>query len=120
MTIDAGLSSQYVSALLMAAPLAKDDVEIRLAGENIGAKGYVDLTLAVMMAFGAEVERIGAGAWHVSPTGYRAADFHVEPDASAATYLWAAGALTGGEIDLGVPEDAWGLEMWDDPLPVPE
>jgi 3-phosphoshikimate 1-carboxyvinyltransferase len=37
----------------------------------------------------------------VAPTGYRAANFHIEPDASAATYLWAAEKLTGGNIDLG-------------------
>src|SRR5690606_21671942 len=36
---------------------------------------------------------------------YTARDFHVEPDASAATYLWAAAALTGGDIDLGVPTE---------------
>ena len=40
-----------------------------------------------------------SGAWQ--PTGYVATDFAIEPDASAATYLWAAQALTGGSIDLG-------------------
>ncbi|MDE2017754.1 MAG: 3-phosphoshikimate 1-carboxyvinyltransferase [Hyphomicrobiales bacterium] len=101
--IDAGLSSQYVSALLMAAPRARGPVEIALAGPDIGARGYVDLTLAAMRAFGASAARVGEGAWRVQPTGYRACDFAVEPDASAATYLWAAQALTGGAIDLGVP-----------------
>ena len=43
----------------------------------------------------------------VLPTGYRAKDFTIEPDASAATYLWAAEVLTGGSIDLGVPADAF-------------
>ena len=43
----------------------------------------------------------------MEPTGYRATDFVIEPDASAATYLWAAEALTGGSIDLGVPMDAF-------------
>ena len=45
--------------------------------------------------------------WRVEPTGYRATDFHIEPDASAATYLWAAEALTGGGIDIGVPMEAF-------------
>lgn len=100
--IDGGLSSQYVSALLMAAACAKGPVEVALTGSDIGARGYVDLTLAAMQAFGASVEAIGNSAWRVAATGYKATDFHIEPDASAATYLWAAEALTAGAIDLGV------------------
>ena len=60
-----------------------------------------------MQAFGAEVEQLDAGTWRVQPTGYKATDFVIEPDASAATYLWAAEVLTGGKIDLGVPSDAF-------------
>ncbi|WP_429812120.1 3-phosphoshikimate 1-carboxyvinyltransferase [Ensifer sp. B1-9] len=105
--IDAGLSSQYVSALLMAAPGAKGPVSIELAGDEIGARGYIDLTVAAMRAFGAEVEQVSPSVWQVAPTGYRAADYVIEPDASAATYLWAAEVLTGGAIDLGVPATAF-------------
>ena len=101
--IDGGLSSQYVSALLMAAPAGRGPVDIVLTGDKIGARGYIDLTLAAMAAFGARVERVGPSIWRVAPTGYCATDFVIEPDASAATYLWAAEALTGGAIDLGVP-----------------
>jgi 3-phosphoshikimate 1-carboxyvinyltransferase len=100
--IDAGLSSQYVSALLMAAPLGDGPIEIALSGTDIGARGYVDLTLAAMRSFGASVEQVDGGTWLVQPTGYKAADLLVEPDASAATYLWGAQVLTGGAIDLGV------------------
>ncbi len=103
--IDAGLSSQYVSALMMAAPLADGPVEITLTGNHIGARGYIDLTTAAMAAFGANVQPLDKGRWRVMPTGYAAADHHVEPDASAATYLWAAEVLTGGHIDLGVAAD---------------
>lgn len=105
--IDASLSSQYVSALLMAAPFGDGPIEVALAGKDIGARGYVDLTLAAMRAFGAEVEGRDDGSWLVQPTGYRATDFHIEPDASAATYLWGIEALTGGKIDLGVPTEAF-------------
>jgi len=105
--IDAGLSSQYVSALLMAAPLGNGPVEVALSGTDIGARGYVDLTLAAMRSFGASVEQLDAGTWLVQPTGYTAADLLVEPDASAATYLWGAAVLTGGSIDLGVAADAF-------------
>ncbi len=100
--IDAGLSSQYVSALLMAAPLAGEAFTIELAGDEIGARGYIDLTLSAMRAFGAEVLEGSSSQWRVKSTGYKATDFHIEPDASAATYLWAAEVLTGGAIDLGV------------------
>lgn len=105
--IDASLSSQYVSALLMAAPLGEGPIEIALTGKDIGARGYVDLTLAAMRAFGAVVEARDDGSWLVQPTGYKATDFHIEPDASAATYLWGIEALTGGRIDLGVSADAF-------------
>jgi len=105
--IDAGLSSQYVSALLMAAACGRGPIEVALTGTEIGARGYVDLTLAAMAGFGATVDRPGEAAWRVAPTGYRATDFAIEPDASAATYLWAAGVLTGGAIDLGTRADAF-------------
>ncbi|PRX08740.1 UNVERIFIED_ORG: 3-phosphoshikimate 1-carboxyvinyltransferase [Martelella mediterranea] len=103
--IDAGLSSQYVSALLMAAPLAPEPVTIALTGTEIGARGYITLTLDAMAAFGAKVEQVDQATWKVLPTGYQAADFHIEPDASAATYLWAAEKLTGGRIDIGTPAE---------------
>lgn len=105
--IDASLSSQYVSALLMAAPFGDGPIEVALAGQDIGARGYVDLTLAAMRAFGAVIEQQAEGAWLVQPTGYKATDFRVEPDASAATYLWGIEALTGGHIDLGVAAEAF-------------
>ncbi len=101
--IDAGLSSQYVSALLMAGPVAGEPFIVELAGDDIGARGYIDLTLSAMRAFGASVEQVTPSKWRVEPTGYRATDFHIEPDASAATYLWGAEALTGGRIDIGTP-----------------
>jgi len=99
--IDAGLSSQYVSALLMAAACGLGPIEVALTGTEIGARGYVDLTLAAMASFGARVSRPDEATWRVEPTGYAATDFAIEPDASAATYLWAAAALSGGTIDLG-------------------
>lgn len=105
--IDGGLSSQYVSALLMVAAKAGAPVTVALTGPKIGARGYVDLTLAAMRTFGAEVTAVGEGAWRVAPTGYKATDLAVEPDASAATYLWGAAALTGGRIEMGLPDDAF-------------
>lgn len=102
-TIDASLTSQYVSALLMLGPCGRAGSEVALKNADIGARGYVDLTLAAMRAFGSVVEpAAGDAAWRIAPTGYCATDFAIEPDASAATYLWAAQLLTGGQIDLGL------------------
>ncbi len=103
--IDAGLSSQYVSALQMAAACGSEPFTIELAGADIGARGYIDLTLAAMRAFGAKVSQPTPSSWVIEPTGYTATDFVVEPDASAATYLWAAEVLTEGKIDLGVANE---------------
>ncbi len=105
--IDAGLSSQYVSALLMLAACGRGSVEVALKGHDIGARGYVDLTLAAMARFGARWRALEGGAWRVEPTGYIGCDLPIEPDASAATYLWACEALTGGDIDLGLAPQAF-------------
>ena len=100
--IDASLSSQYVSAVLIAAACARGPVEVALQGKDIGARGYIELTLAAMRQFGAKVEVLSTDAWLIQPTGYTACDLAIEPDASAATYFWAAEALTGGQIDIGM------------------
>jgi len=105
--IDGGLSSQYVSALLMAAPYGDGPIDVALTGKDLDARGYVDLTVAAMHAFGAHVEPVDRTTWRVSASGYRATDYAIEPDASAATYLWAVEALTGGKVDIGVPMDAF-------------
>jgi 3-phosphoshikimate 1-carboxyvinyltransferase len=105
--IDGGLSSQYVSALLMLAACGTAPIDVKLTGKDIGARGYVDLTLACMQAFGAKVEVVDDVTWRIAATGYHACDYVIEPDASAATYLWAAQALTGGNIDLGVADDCF-------------
>lgn len=92
------VSSQFVSALLMAAPYADGDVEVVVEGRLVGAP-YVDLTLAVMEAFGVEVERDGLRRFHIR-TGqrYRGREYAVEPDASSAAYFLAAAAVTGGRV----------------------
>jgi 3-phosphoshikimate 1-carboxyvinyltransferase len=106
-TIDAGLSSQYVSALLMSAACGAEPFTVELAGAGIGARGYITLTTACMEAFGAKVAQHGDTKWVIEPTGYTATDYHIEPDASAATYLWGMEVLTGGKIDIGTPSGAF-------------
>ena len=99
-TVDAGLSSQYASALMMAAACQASPIIVHLANSQIGGSGYLTLTLSVMAAFGADVD-LDDHAYRIAPTGYRARRYKIAPDASAATYFWAAEQLTGGAIELG-------------------
>ena len=101
-SIDANLSSQYVSALLMLAPFGREGLNVLMQDDHIGGRGYIDLTLDLMKKFGVEATEItGTAGWSIAPQRYIATDYDVEPDASSATYIWAMEALTGGQIDIG-------------------
>lgn len=95
-TVAGNVSSQYLSALLMAAPLARDDVRISLAGELVSVP-YVEMTLSVMERFGAVVERANDG-FCIAPQTYVGTNYAIEPDASAASYFFALAAITGGRV----------------------
>ena len=100
------LSSQYISAIMMLAAMGDAPTTIRILGGQIGAVGYLHITAAVMRSFGAQVDFPAPDQITIQPGGYTAGDYAIEPDASAATYLWAAEALTGGQIDIGAqPEE---------------
>ena len=90
-------SSQYLSALLMAAPAASGSVTLEVTGE-LQSKPFVDMTIAVMAAFGVEVEREGYASFRVAPAPYEARAFSIEGDAMAAGYYWAVAAATGGRV----------------------
>lgn len=92
------ISSQYFSALLMAAPYAASDVEIEVDGDLVSSP-YVTMTLSTMAEFGVHAEREGDRRFRV-PAGqrYEARTYAVEPDASAASYFFAAAAVTGGRV----------------------
>lgn len=100
-TVDATLSSQYVSALLMLSPLCGREIRVDTTTADIGAKGYIDLTISCMKDFGVDVEKTDRGLV-IRPAPYVARDVAIEVDASTATYVWAANALTGGHIDMGI------------------
>ena len=100
--IDPSRSSQFVSALLLVAPLAERSVELVLSLPAV-SRPYLTSTMEVMTAFGAEVEDRGE-SFFVKPTGYRAAHYFIEADASAAAYPLVAAAITGGSIGVeGIP-----------------
>ena len=92
-----GGSSQFVSGLLMAAPYAHRGVTLDVEGRE--SWPYVGITIDVMRGFGVEVERDESlGRLRVGRGPYRAGDFEVEPDASAASYFLAMAAVTGGRV----------------------
>ncbi len=96
-SISGNISSQYLSGLMMAAPLAKEDVIIDIEGPLI-SKPYVEMTQAVMHDFGVSCQ-INQAFNHFEIRGgqtYIATEYQIEPDASAASYFWAVAAICGG------------------------
>jgi len=93
-------SSQFLSAVLQAAPYAARDVVVTLPGPLV-AQPYVDMTIGLMATFGVTVEREGYREFRV-PAGqaYGARVHTIEPDASSAHYFLAAAALTGGRVRI--------------------
>lgn len=97
--VDGSVSSQFLTALLMSAPLAKQDTTITIKGELV-SKPYIDITLALINTFGGKIENqnyqqfiIKGGQQYQSPETYL-----VEGDASSASYFLAAAAIKGGTV----------------------
>ncbi len=104
--IAGNISSQFLSALLMVAPAANDPVELWVRGKLV-SKPYIDMTLSVMESFGVTVKNMGYDSFQIEPQSYQAASYAIEPDASAASYFFAAAAITGGRMTvLGLSRDA--------------
>lgn len=90
------MSSQFLSGLMMAAPMANTDVELVVEGDLVSVP-YVLMTAEVMRSFGANVSGDVRRQIKVSSKAkYAATDYAIEPDASAASYFWGAAAITGG------------------------
>lgn len=99
--VDGSVSSQFLTALLMTAPLAAKNTVIRIKGELV-SKPYIDITLNLMKTFGIEIENhhyqqvaVKGGQQYQSPGRYL-----VEGDASSASYFLAAGAIKGGTVKV--------------------
>lgn len=96
--IPGGLSSQFISSLLLAGPYAEKDLEIEIIG-NLASRPYVDLTIDVMGRFGVEVHRDGYRSFRVAAgQSYQARRLPIEGDVSSASYFWGAAALTKGTV----------------------
>jgi 3-phosphoshikimate 1-carboxyvinyltransferase len=96
-TLDASLSSQFLTAVLLMAPLTAEGLAITV-GELVSLP-YIQITVEMMRHFGATVERDG-DTFYVAPGGYQPRDYLVEPDASSASYFFAAAAATGREVTV--------------------
>lgn len=102
----ASISSQYVSSILLAAPLARDeDVILELVGGKVISQPYIDMTIDMMRDFGARVERLVdangglADTYKIARGGYISPGvYDVESDASSATYPLAFAAITGSSV----------------------
>ncbi len=94
-TVRGNVSSQFLTALLLALPLTGTRAELHVEGELV-SKPYVDITLNLMRRFGVEVAHDGGSVFSIPVAGYVAPDrIHVEGDASSASYFLAAGAISG-------------------------
>jgi len=99
--IEGAISSQFLTALLLAAPMAKEDMTISIIGELV-SKPYIDITLHIMKEFGVEVENDNYQTFRVNGgQTYKAVEtFMVEGDASSASYFLAAAAIKGGRVKV--------------------
>lgn len=99
-TIEGGISSQFLSSLLMALPSCGSSVHLKVAGTLVSVP-YVTMTLQMMQSFGVTVSAPDdLSLFDIPSAPYVAHSYDIEPDASAATYLWGAAAVTGGSVKV--------------------
>ena len=98
-SVDGSVSSQFLTALLMTAPLAPQDTVIHIKGELV-SKPYIDITLNMMASFGIRVDHDNYQVFHITgnQTYQAPGDYLVEGDASSASYFLAAAAIKGGTV----------------------
>lgn len=94
------ISSQYFSSLMLSAPYAKSDIEIKVIGDLV-SKPYIDITQKLMEDFGVSMSNNNYQSFHI-PSGqtYKAQDYIIEGDASNASYFFAAAAVTKGRVKV--------------------
>lgn len=96
--VPGNISSQFISALLMAAPFAKQPVTIQIRGVAV-SKPYIDLTVSLMRQFGVHVKARDSRTYQIqAPKRYKATNIKIEGDASAATYFWGLSHLVKSPI----------------------
>jgi 3-phosphoshikimate 1-carboxyvinyltransferase len=94
------VSSQYLSALIMVAPFSDGDTDIEVEGTLV-SEPYIAMTFGMLQDFGLRFKVHGVNNYHIFGDQYEGiAEYTIEPDASAASYFWAAAAITGGRITV--------------------
>lgn len=100
-TVRGDITSQYLTALMLAGPCLEAGIDIEIEGEVVSSP-YVHMTAGVMESFGAQATIAGRGPVgmriDIGPSGYRPTTYEVEPDASSASYFLAAAGITGGRV----------------------
>ncbi|NCU82942.1 MAG: 3-phosphoshikimate 1-carboxyvinyltransferase [Actinobacteria bacterium] len=96
--IDASSSSQFLSSLLLVAPLMKQGLRIKNTGKYLPSKPHIEMTIAMLAQYGSVVDTSIANQWSVEPTKLSGVDLVIEPDLSNAAVFMAAPILCGGEV----------------------
>ncbi len=96
--IDASASSQFLSSLLLVAPLMKQGLRIKNIGRSLPSKPHIEMTIAMLAQYGAVVDTSIDNQWSVKPTTLSGVDLVIEPDLSNAAVFMAAPILCGGEV----------------------
>ena len=96
--IDASASSQFLSSLLLVAPLMKQGLRIKNIGKSLPSKPHIEMTIAMLAQYGAVVDTSIDNQWSVKPTTLSGVDLVIEPDLSNAAVFMAAPILCGGEV----------------------
>ena len=104
--VPGNVSSQYISALLLAAPLAREPVEV-IIGERLESKPYVNMTLCMQRKFGVHVEAAAdLSKFHCAGQVYQASDIAIDGDWSSAAFLLVAAAIAGERVRIdGLTQD---------------
>jgi 3-phosphoshikimate 1-carboxyvinyltransferase len=109
-TIDGTMSSQFISSVLIASPYAEKEVEVIIPSPPV-SQSYLDITLEVMRAFGADVKQDGHSGFHVNNLRhYTGRKYRIEGDFSSSSYFFAIAAICGGRVTVHnlVPQSVQG------------
>ena len=98
-SISGNISSQYLSALLMVAPILKNGLTVNVIGEQV-SKSYIDMTIDIMKTFNVDVINNDYKKYIIKPSIYNAKEYNVEGDWSSAAYFICMGALIDGGIEI--------------------
>jgi 3-phosphoshikimate 1-carboxyvinyltransferase len=99
-TIDASESSQFVSALLLAAPRFKNGLIIKHVGKNLPSLPHIEMTIDMLKQVGVEVTTLDKNSWKVLPSKIKSKNWVIEPDLSNAGPFLAAAMVTKGEVTI--------------------